>query len=138
MALIFGKEGLISFDYGYQDMSQAELRPTSDPSFTSENQFIANELGPETPWHVTAFHPDYQMLDASPTSVETLQRAKKIGQDAGLQYIYVGNVPVEHSTYCPKCGERLIERWGFGSGNFHLDEDGKCQFCGEQIPGIWK
>jgi pyruvate formate lyase activating enzyme len=100
--------------------------------------FIATELGVETPWHLSAFHPDYQMLDTQSTSVETLQRAKAIGQAAGLHFIYVGNVPVEHSTYCPACGQRLIERHGFGSGQVHVIPDGHCEFCGERIPGIWE
>jgi pyruvate formate lyase activating enzyme len=77
------------------------------------------------------------MLDTPPTSIETLQRAKAIGAAAGLQFIYVGNVPVEHSTYCPKCGERLIERHGFGSGAVHIDGQGCCEFCKTPIAGIW-
>lgn len=110
----------------------------SDDELRKMAEFIATELGTETPWHVTAFHPDYKMLDTAPTSIETLQRAKSIGEAAGLKFLYVGNVPVEHSTYCPKCSERLIERHGFGSGNFHIDDNGCCAFCGEKIPGIWK
>jgi len=99
--------------------------------------FIATELGVETPWHLSAFHPDYKMLDTAPTSVETLSRAKTIGVNRGLQFIYVGNVPVEHSTYCPACKNRLIERWGFGSGQIRITPQGACGFCGETIPGIW-
>ncbi|MEA3372416.1 MAG: AmmeMemoRadiSam system radical SAM enzyme [Campylobacterota bacterium] len=109
----------------------------SDEELGKMARFIAEELGVETPWHLSAFHPDYKMLDTPPTSIETLQRAKAIGEAAGLHFIYVGNVPVEHSTYCPECAERLIERFGFGSGNIHIDREGCCEFCGEKIPGIW-
>jgi pyruvate formate lyase activating enzyme len=110
----------------------------SDEELGKMARFIAEELGVETPWHLSAFHPDYQMLDTQPTSIETLERAKAIGEAAGLHFIYVGNVPLEHSTYCPSCKKRLIERWGFGSGHIHVTEEGKCGFCGEAIPGIWK
>ena len=109
----------------------------SDAELEQMAQFIAEELGVETPWHLSAFHPDYKMLDTAPTSVETLQRAKAIGEAAGLHFIYVGNVPVEHSTYCPACKQRLIERFGFGSGHIRITETGTCSFCGETIPGIW-
>ncbi|MDX1295136.1 MAG: AmmeMemoRadiSam system radical SAM enzyme [Sulfurimonadaceae bacterium] len=110
----------------------------SDEELGKMARFIAEELGVETPWHLSAFHPDYKMLDTQPTSLETLQRAKGIGEAAGLHYIYVGNVPVEHSTYCPECKERLIERFGFGSGNIHISAEGTCEFCGTTIPGIWR
>jgi pyruvate formate lyase activating enzyme len=99
--------------------------------------FVANELGAETPWHVTAFHPDYKMLETPPTSLETLERAKSIGLSAGLEYIYIGNAPADNSTYCPKCGKRVIERHGYGIGEISLDAEGKCRFCAHQIPGIW-
>lgn len=110
----------------------------SDEELGKMARFIAEELGVETPWHLSAFHPDYKMLDTRPTSLETLQRAKSIGEAAGLQFIYVGNVPVEHSTYCPACEERLIERHGFGSGHIHITDKGTCGFCGAKIPGIWR
>ena len=109
----------------------------SDEELGKMARFIATELGTETPWHLSAFHPDYKMLDTHATSIETLQRAKAIGQAAGLHFIYVGNVPVEHSTYCPACKQRLIERFGFGSGHIRIGSDGKCGYCGEPIPGIW-
>jgi pyruvate formate lyase activating enzyme len=110
----------------------------SDEELGKMAAFIAEELGVETPWHLSAFHPDYKMLDTQPTSIETLQRAKAIGEAAGLQFIYVGNVPVEHSTYCPNCHERLIERFGFGSGHIHVTDEGTCGFCSTKIPGIWR
>jgi len=110
----------------------------SDEELGKMAHYIATELGTETPWHLSAFHPDYKMLDTEPTSVETLARAKAIGEAVGLHFIYVGNVPVEHSTYCPSCKNRLIERWGFGSGHIRVSDEGKCEFCGETIPGIWK
>ena len=109
----------------------------SDEELGKIAAFIADELGVDTPWHVTAFHPDYKMLETPPTSVQTLLRARAIGEAVGLHHIYMGNVPEEHSTYCPVCKKRLIERYGFGSGAMHIDEFGRCAFCSESISGIW-
>jgi pyruvate formate lyase activating enzyme len=109
----------------------------SDEELGKIAAFVADELGTETPWHVTAFHPDYKMLETLPTSIETLERAKSIGLSAGLEYIYIGNAPADNSTYCPKCGERIIERHGYGIGEISLDEEGRCRYCGHKIPGIW-
>ena len=100
-------------------------------------RFIADELGPHVPWHVTAFHPTYKMMDSPPTSVATLRKARRIGLDAGLRYVYEGNIPGEggENTICPACGKVVIERYGFRLGQLHID-DGKCGFCGEKIEGV--
>ena len=85
----------------------------SDKELQEMASFIANELGRHVPWHLSAFHPDYKMMDHQATGLETLMCAKKIGQEAGLYYIYLGNVPVHGDTHCPDCGELLIDRTGY-------------------------
>jgi pyruvate formate lyase activating enzyme len=100
-------------------------------------QFIAGELGPETPWHVSRFHPDYQMHDRGPTPPATLQRAYELGHEAGLHYVYVGNMPGARleDTVCPGCGRTVIERWGFHVRGRHT-RDGNCAYCGTKIHGV--
>jgi pyruvate formate lyase activating enzyme len=90
---------------------------------------------------VTAFHPDYKMTDPDATPVKTLQRAAEIGQEAGLNYIYAGNLPGSlreyENTYCPKCQAVLVERSGYVVHQYHLTEAGACPKCGTKVPGIW-
>ncbi|MFA5516720.1 MAG: AmmeMemoRadiSam system radical SAM enzyme [Desulfuromonadales bacterium] len=109
----------------------------SDADLQGIARFIADELGPEVPWHVTAFHPTYRMLDCPPTPMETLRRARRIGRDAGLQYVYQGNLPGEggENTYCPGCGQSVIERSGFRLGAIRL-RDGRCIHCATPVAGI--
>lgn len=109
----------------------------SDKDLTQMAEFIANDLGKHVPWHLSAFHPDYKMLEHNPTGLATLQRAKKIAQKAGLQYIYLGNVPVHGDTYCPQCGELLIDRTGY-SVTVNNIIDGHCPKCNREIEGVWK
>ncbi len=99
--------------------------------------FIADELGTETPWHVSRFHPCYLMTDRPPTPVEKLIEARDIGLEAGLRYVYTGNVPGERSecTWCYSCGALLIERKGF-SVYSNLLEKGLCPECGAFIHGV--
>ncbi len=95
---------------------------------------IRRELGSDTPWHVTAYYPAYR-FDAPPTPVRTLEEARRIGMQEGLRYVYIGNVlghPGEH-TYCPRCGELVIARWGLSVERIRL-RDGRCPRCGEKIP----
>ncbi len=99
-------------------------------------RFIANEAGTETPWHLSAFHPDYKMTDRPPTPVTTLEQAAEIGRKAGLKFIYIGNVGKKNVTYCPNCGAALIERVGYILLAYRLI-DGKCYQCNTQIPGVW-
>lgn len=108
----------------------------------SELKEIANFIkgvGPEIPWHVTAFYPTYKMLDRSPTSITTLRRARQIGLEAGLRYVYTGNIPGDpgENTYCYACNELLIERVGFTVRQNNL-KDGCCHKCGTRIDGVWK
>lgn len=100
--------------------------------------FLVRDLGPETPWHISRFHPTYRLTDRPPTPVRTLQRAREIGIAAGLQFVYTGNVPGDEgeNTFCPACGERLIERRGFRVGKVRL-KDGRCAKCGAAIAGVW-
>jgi pyruvate formate lyase activating enzyme len=103
-------------------------------------RFITS-ISPNIPWHVTAFHPDYKMTEANPTPVKTLQRAAEIGQEAGLKYVYAGNLPGSlqeyENTRCPKCQMLLIERTGYVIYKYQITETGTCQKCGTKIPGIW-
>lgn len=85
----------------------------SDADLREMAAFIAEDLGREVPWHLSAFSPNYKMLDHEVTKVETLQRAKEIGKKAGLEHIYLGNVSVDVSTSCSACGFSLIDRRGY-------------------------
>jgi pyruvate formate lyase activating enzyme len=91
------------------------------------------------PWHVTQFYPTHKLTDKPRTPVKTLRKARDIGFQAGLKYVYEGNVPGEgrENTYCPNCKELLIERLGFSIMGNKL-KDGKCSKCGNQIHGVWK
>ena len=100
--------------------------------------FLVHDLGSDTPWHVTRFHPDYRLTDVSPTPLSTLERAREIGLNAGLQFVYQGNVPGEGEiTYCPKCGAELVRRFGFHVSMNRLGPDGTCPQCATAIPGRW-
>jgi pyruvate formate lyase activating enzyme len=98
---------------------------------------IANELGAEIPWHVSGYFPAYQFT-APPTSINTLERAYDIGRGAGLQYVYIGNMPGHpgDNTHCPNCGETIILRQGFSVLEYHLLY-GLCKYCETPIPGVW-
>ena len=98
--------------------------------------FIADELGADVPWHVSRFHPDFNMRDRGPTPVKTLETAWDIGRRAGLHYVYTGNVhghQGEH-TLCPGCGKTVIERQGFSILSSNL-KNGACAACGAKIAG---
>jgi len=100
-------------------------------------RFIADELGKEVPWHLSAFFPNYKMKDKNATAPEVLLKAKAIGEEAGLRYVYLGNIPVESSTFCPGCGTKVIERHGYGR-IFNRLKEGKCPTCDRLIEGIWR
>ena len=101
--------------------------------------FIAQELGVETPWHISRFHPTYKLIDRSPTPVKTLTTARQIGLKAGLKYVYTGNVPghAAENTYCFSCGETVIERRGFQITRLNL-KNGHCKSCQARIDGVWE
>jgi pyruvate formate lyase activating enzyme len=101
-------------------------------------EWIAAHLGTSVPLHLTRFFPHYQMTDLPPTPLRTLERARRIAEDAGLSYIYLGNVPdhIAGDTYCPNCAALLVRRTGFAVLENHV-ADGRCPSCGQSIPGIW-
>jgi pyruvate formate lyase activating enzyme len=109
----------------------------SDTELNDIAQFITTELGADTPWHVSRFHPSYRMTDRPPTPVSTIHRARELGLQAGLHYVYEGNVPdgVGEDTLCPQCQRTVIRRLGFAI----LDNQahgGVCGHCGASISGI--
>jgi pyruvate formate lyase activating enzyme len=98
--------------------------------------WIKNNLGPETPWHVTRFYPYYKLSHLSPTPVSDLEEAWQTGKDEGLWYVYLGNVPGHkwENTYCHRCGKLLIERYVFEIAKNEI-KDGRCPECSALIPG---
>ena len=116
---------------GFNDSSE-ELRGLAD--------FLAG-ISPDIPWHVTAFHKDYKMPDPKNTTPQDLLRAAEIGKNAGLRYIYLGNLPGRvrgyEDTCCTTCGELLIQRYGYLIQKYRLTAEGKCPACSAAIPGRW-
>jgi pyruvate formate lyase activating enzyme len=98
--------------------------------------FLAEELGPETPWHISRFYPAFRMRDLPPTDVARLRQAQEIGQEAGLRYIYVGNVPGETSTVCHACGHTLVRRAGYQIVQTHIEAGDRCAHCGTKVAGV--
>jgi len=100
--------------------------------------WIRKELGPETPIHFSRFSPLYRLTQLPLTPVTTLERARATAHAAGLEYVYIGNVPGHEAenTFCPSCRKAVVERTGFTVRGIHL-KSGKCRFCGKPIPGIW-
>ncbi|HEX8776242.1 MAG TPA: AmmeMemoRadiSam system radical SAM enzyme [Pyrinomonadaceae bacterium] len=116
---------------GFND-SEDELRRAAD--------FIA-AVSVDIPWHVTAFHQDYKMTENANTTAEQLIRACEIGREAGLRYVYAGNLPGRvgrwENTYCPSCDELLIERYGYIIRQMKVMSAGRCPQCATLIPGVW-
>jgi pyruvate formate lyase activating enzyme len=98
-------------------------------------------VSPDIPWHVTAFHKDYKMDDPDNTHPADLMRAAEIGRNAGLRYVYAGNLPgrVGHleDTRCHQCGDILIKRSGYFVQAYRVTPEGKCPSCQTAIPGRW-
>jgi pyruvate formate lyase activating enzyme len=100
-------------------------------------RWIAAELGPETPWHVSRFFPSYRLTDLDPTPVATIERAVEIGRSAGLRHVYSGNVrDADEDTHCAGCGETLIWRRGYVAGATAAFVSGRCARCGHELAGI--
>ncbi len=99
--------------------------------------FIAHDLGVDTPWHISRFHPTYKMTNRPVTPLETIKSAREIGLKAGLRYVYTGNVPGEpgENTFCYNCGAILIERYGFHVGK-NMVKNSRCTFCDAAIDGV--
>jgi len=112
----------------------------SNDELMDAGRFIAS-ISPDIPWHVTAFHANYKMTDRSRTPAKTLIRAAEIGLEAGLHFVYAGNLPGHVANYentlCPNCNQTLIERLGYVITGYHLTDEGTCPQCGTSIPGIW-
>jgi pyruvate formate lyase activating enzyme len=112
---------------GHND-SEEELRRTAE---------FVRSVGEDVPWHVTRFHPTYKLIDQPRTPLETLKRARRIGLDAGLRYVYEGNIPGEgEETLCWSCGKSVVKRYGFSVEENHV-RDGKCEYCAAKIDGVW-
>jgi len=103
-------------------------------------RFLVENLGPDTPLHLSKFFPQYKFAHVPPTPVETLVRAREIAMGEGVRYVFVGNVPTSEyeDTFCPKCGEAVVERRGYSITGWHLDEGMRCEHCGQPIPIVGK
>lgn len=151
-------------DKFYKEVCSGELQPVLDtlltlrdagiwyelvtlliPTFNDSDQelqamcaWIRKNLGPDVPIHFSRFHRMYKMLNLPSTPLKTLEKARKIALDAGLNYVYLGNVPGHEaeSTYCPKCKDVLIKRYGYHIAANRL-KDGACPGCKTRIPGFW-
>jgi pyruvate formate lyase activating enzyme len=100
-------------------------------------EFIVNEVGADVPWHISRFHPQYKYTDSAPTPAKSLELAEEIGKEAGLHYVYLGNVPgsKSESTFCYKCGRALIERIGYQILANHI-KNSCCPDCGTKVAGF--
>ncbi len=117
------------------------------PGFNDSNEelweaarFLAS-VSVDIPWHVTAFHSDYKMTDVENTPARTLLRAAEIGREAGLRYVYAGNLPGQveeyETTFCPGCARPLIRRWAYVISEYRITPRGTCPYCNTPIAGIW-
>lgn len=111
----------------------------SDGEIAELVQWVRDEIGVGVPLHFTAFHPDFKMMDYPRTPAETLQRARRIALDHGIRYAYTGNTfdKDSQSTYCHRCGERLIGRNWYELSDWRLDEEGRCPSCGTRCAGVF-
>ncbi len=107
-----------------------ELAPLAD---------VIASIAPSIPWHLSAFHPAYRCMDRPPTSAATIRKARSVGRNRGLQYVFVGNLPGEEGedTLCPHCRKPIIRRSGYRIIE-RVIRNGTCPFCGAVIPGVWK
>jgi pyruvate formate lyase activating enzyme len=117
------------------------------PGFNDSNEELwdaarfLSGLSVDIPWHVTAFHKDYKMTEPDNTDAKTLIRAAEIGREAGLNFVYAGNLPGHVGEYeetrCPRCSYGVVKRRGYVVREYHITGDGKCEKCGESIAGVW-
>ncbi len=109
----------------------------SDEELRSIAEFIAKDISVDTPWHVSRFYPQHKMRETGPTDEKVLERAYDIGRQAGLRYVYTGNLPGARteSTYCYSCGALLIDRQGYQIRQ-NLIDDYRCPQCGAEIAGF--
>ena len=111
----------------------------SDDDLERMTRWVVDELGPDTPMHFSAFHPDWKMQNRPPTSLDSLKRARDIAMKNGLHHVFTGNVhdPESGSTYCSDCGLKLIGRDWYELGEWNLDGEGNCKGCGARCPGVF-
>jgi pyruvate formate lyase activating enzyme len=107
---------------------QAELKDVAD--------FIVQELGVETPWHISRFRPAYKMTGVPPTPLSKLEEASAIGREAGLRHVCLGNAVGGEDTFCHHCGALLIRRSGCSVAENRIQVDGRCPSCGAIIAGV--
>jgi len=101
-------------------------------------RWIKNEIGPDVPLHFSRFYPNYLMKNLPPTPISTLEILRNTALEEGLNYVYIGNIPAHEAenTYCPHCGKIIVNRTGYLIGKINI-ENGRCVFCGQEIPGFW-
>ncbi|MFQ6044420.1 MAG: AmmeMemoRadiSam system radical SAM enzyme, partial [Candidatus Poribacteria bacterium] len=124
--------------YEIVDLVVPTLNDTED-EFGDLAKWVVDNLGVDVPLHFSRFYPMYQLKNLPPTPMEPLEQARNIAMEAGLRYVYLGNVRPDHegnNTYCPECGDMAIQRKGFFVVQNNIVE-GKCKKCGHEIPGIW-
>ncbi len=112
----------------------------SDAELEAMSRWVVEHLGPDVPWHFTAFHPDFKLRGKPTTPPATLSRARRIAREAGIHHVYTGNVrdPEGQSTYCSGCEKRLVGRCGYELSEWTLDSAGQCQACGQPCPGVFE
>ncbi len=124
-----------------------EIVTLTIPGFNDSNEelwdaarFIAN-VSQDIPWHVTAFHKDYKMTDPDNTDAKILLRAAEIGKEAGLRYVYAGNLPGQvgeyEDTFCAQCSYQLVSRSGYTIREYRVTNEGTCPQCSTKVPGLW-
>lgn len=115
------------------------LIPTlnDSPEEMEKIAFFLLNIKHDIPWHLSRFQPNYQMKNLPTTPIKTIRQSRKIGLKAGLKYVYSGNVPGDpgENTYCPRCGQVVIERFSYTIHNYRI-RDSKCPICGTPIAGI--
>jgi pyruvate formate lyase activating enzyme len=101
-------------------------------------KWLVKNVGPDYPLHFSRFHPYYKLTNLPQTPIKILEEARRVALEAGLKFVYIGNVPGHpaQSTYCPACDKILIERKGYYVAQNNL-VGGSCKFCGEEIAGVW-
>ncbi len=111
----------------------------SEEELKSLAAWLVEKAGQDCPWHVSRFYPQYKQMDSRPTPVETLELACELGHEAGLKYIYMGNVPGAgaEDTMCPSCGKMMVRRMGYTILDSRISQ-GKCSECGQVIAGRWQ
>ncbi len=112
----------------------------SDEEIKRMTSWVVEKLGPDVPMHFTAFHPEWKMMDVPSTPMPTLVRAREIALASGVRYAYTGNVHDKsgESTYCHSCGKRVIGRDWYVLSDWHLTDDGRCEYCGTKCSGLFK